>query len=95
MIPGPDFMILMEAERKLDKSQPLSTEEQRVISTYGRAPKKLCGCGCGKPLEPRVDGERHTIGGVEVNSDCYYDSFGEEIEKYPIGGLGIRRRGAN
>ena len=47
-------------------------------------PQVLCGCGCGKPLEPRVDGERQKIGGKEVNDDCYYDSLSEVIEKYPI-----------
>lgn len=94
MIPGSDFMLLMEAGRKLDRNQPLSAEEQRVIDTYGRFEKKLCGCGCGEPLEPRVDGERQKLGGKEVNTDCYWDSFGKELDQYPIGHLGVRRGGA-
>lgn len=28
--------------------------------------KKICGCGCGNLLEPRVDGKRLTINGVGV-----------------------------
>ena len=88
-----DFALLMAAERKLDANQQLTSDEQRVIDTYGRFDKKLCGCGCGEPLEPRVDGERYTIGdGVEVNSDCYFDTLGTELDNHPIGGLGIRRR---
>jgi hypothetical protein len=53
---------------------------------------KLCGCGCGKPLDPRVDGERPQVGGKEVTEDCYYAAFGDEIDNFPIGGRGIRRR---
>ena len=86
-IPGPDFHILMEAERKIDKGISLTEEEQRVVNTYGVTPKKLCGCGCGEPLEPNVDGRPYTIGGKVVNSDCWFEQFGEEIEKHPIGRL--------
>lgn len=46
---------------------------------------RRCGCGCGEPLEPRVDGERHQMDGKEVNSDCYYEAFGKEIDEHPIG----------
>jgi len=52
-----------------------------------------CGCGrnCGKTLEPRVDGERPTINGKEVNSDCYYAALDKEIDEHPIG-VGRRLR---
>ncbi|MEK7134146.1 MAG: hypothetical protein AAB819_00225 [Patescibacteria group bacterium] len=53
--------------------------------------KKVCGCGCGNPLEPRVDGKRPTINGAEVNQDCYYGDISDVLEKHPIGGGGIRR----
>jgi hypothetical protein len=95
MMPAKDFMLLMGAERKLDKHQSLNAEERRIVDTYGRFEKKLCGCGCGELLEPRVDGERHQIDGKEVNSDCYFTAFGDELEKYLIGGRGIRRSGAH
>jgi hypothetical protein len=60
----------------------------------GKAPEprqKLCGCGCGKALDPRVDGERPKIDGGEVREDCYYESIGKEIEDCPIGVPRIRR----
>lgn len=52
---------------------------------------KLCGCGCGKPLEPRVDGERSTVAGREVNPGCW-DQAAKKLERYPIPRRGIRRR---
>lgn len=54
---------------------------KQVRSDKGR----LCACGCGKSLEPRVDGERNTIEGEEVNSDCYYKALGKEIDERSIG----------
>jgi|SRR3989344_4014293 len=86
-IPFRDFTTLMGAERKLGKGIPLtelSSEEQRVVKTYGVTPKRLCGCGCGKPLEPDVDGRPYTIDGKVVNSDCWFEQWGEELEKHPI-----------
>ncbi len=52
--------------------------------------QKPCGCGqgCGKFLEPRVDGIRPTIEGKEVNPDCYYQSLDEGIDQFD--GIGIR-----
>ena len=52
---------------------------------------RLCGCGCGDKLEPRIDGERQKIDGVEVNSDCYFSKLGEVVEKFPIGTHRSRR----
>ncbi len=84
-IPARDALILFEAERKFKRNEPLNAEDWRVVKAYGIFQPKLCGCGCGQELEPRIDGERHTIKGKgEVNSDCYYDSFGKELEKHPI-----------
>jgi hypothetical protein len=92
MVPARDFMTLMEVERKFTRQEPLNAEDWRVWNLYGRMIQpKLCSCGCGEPLEPRVDGERHTIGGKEVNSDCYFNSFGDELEKFPIVPLRLRR----
>ena len=51
---------------------------------------KLCGCGCGEPLEPRIDGVRHTLDGKEVTDDCYFEHLGEIVEKQSLG----RFRGA-
>lgn len=69
---------------------PLTLQEFRAaVEADLKSPPKLCGCGCGEPLEPRFDGERHKmmVGEtmVEVNSDCYFESFGTELEEYPIG----------
>jgi hypothetical protein len=49
---------------------------------------RRCGCrpDCPKPLEPRVDGERHTIDGREVHSDCYFDALDKVVTAYPPGG---------
>ena len=63
-----------------------------VLSGKAQEPQqKLCGCECGKPLDPGVDGERPKIGGKEVREDCYYGSFGKEIDDYPIGVFRRRR----
>lgn len=64
---------------------PLTREEFRKKLEEEKRNLRRCGCGCGESLEPRVDGERHQIDGVEVNSDCYFEKLGEEIEKHPIG----------
>ncbi len=59
---------------------------------------ELCGCGCGKSLEKNdpAGPQFFVIAGkrVPVNSDCYYEAFGEEIDKHPIGGLGIHGPGS-
>ena len=90
---GREFLLHGKAEQKLEKGEVLTPAEQAIITKFGRTKKRLCGCGCREPLEPRTDGERHSIGGKEVNSDCYFTQMGDEIEKFPIGGHGIRRRG--
>jgi hypothetical protein len=63
------------------------------LKTPSTIPVELCGCGCGQPLEKNdpagpqfivIDKKR-----VLVNSDCYYEAIGEEIDKHPIGGLGM------
>jgi len=87
-------MLLMAAERKIDRREGLSltAEETAAVRKHGLFEKRLCGCGCGEPLEPRVDGERHKIGDKEVNSDCYFDAFGKELEDFPILPPRLRRR---
>lgn len=40
-------------------------------------------CNCGKPIEEHPD-EQYTIDKKPVCSDCYYQAFGEEVEKHPI-----------
>lgn len=61
------------------------------------SPVELCGCGCGEPLEKNdpagpqymgVKGQR-----VLVNSDCFFDALSDEIDKHPIGGLGMNGPG--
>lgn len=72
-----------------------SLKASEILSGKVAEPQgKICGHeGCKKPLGPRVDGEHNKIGGVEVCEDCYYDSIGTEMDNFPIGGHGIRRRG--
>jgi hypothetical protein len=65
-----------------------------ILSLHKQIVVKYCSCGCGKPLEPRVDGQRHAMGGQYVNADCYFDSLGGILEEFPIGGIGLRRRGS-
>lgn len=52
----------------------------------------LCACGCGRNLEPRVDGERPRIGGQEVNPDCYDRVVSEALDRHPAGTHGLHRR---
>ncbi len=56
------------------------------------ASQNPCGCdrGCGKFLEPRVDGIRPTIEGREVNPDCYDKSLDEGIDEF--GSVGFPRK---
>lgn len=92
-IPAFDFIILMEVKRKFKRCEPLNAEDWRVVHEYGLWPEKVCGYkSCTNELGPRVDGERQKIDGKEVCDDCYFDSFGEELEKYPILSPRLRRR---
>lgn len=54
---------------------------------------ELCGCGCGKPLEKNDPLGPYWVGKGEnrklINEDCFFEKMGEEIDKHPIGGLGI------
>ncbi|MBI5798750.1 MAG: hypothetical protein HZB10_02365 [Candidatus Yonathbacteria bacterium] len=54
---------------------------------------ELCGSGCGKPLEKNDPLGPYWVGVGEnkkpINSDCCFEKFGEEIDKHPIGGLGM------
>ncbi len=62
MIPMSEFIVLESAERKTERGEPLSADEEAMVDKHGLRPKKLCSC-CGKPLGPRVDGEHYTITG--------------------------------
>ncbi len=96
MIPAKDFFRLSDIEKKFKRSEPLNAEDMRVYLKHGLLEPKKCGCGCGEPLEPRVDGERHQIKGLgEVNTGCYFDSLGNEFEEHPIIPHGIRRRASS
>lgn len=87
-----EYRLLRSAECKLKRGEPLAPAEQEVVNKYGVAPEKLCGYkGCKNPLGPRVDGERRTIGEVEVCDDCYFGELGDALESFPIV-LGVRRR---
>lgn len=70
----------------------------QTLADYSKNPQpsivtELCGCGCGKPLEKNDPlGPRWmVIGGKKalVNEDCYFEKISDEIDKHPIGGLGI------
>lgn len=58
---------------------------------------EICGCGCGEPLEkndplgPMWSGVGKDK--VLINEDCYFDKISSEIDKHPIGGLGIHGPG--
>jgi len=87
-IRGSELLLLNKAEEKMNKGESLTPEEEAVVTAHPQWLKKnmvrRCGCGCGEPLEPRVDGERHRIEGKgEVNSDCYYREFGNALEALP------------
>jgi len=53
----------------------------------------LCGCGCGKPLEKNDPLGPYWVGTGKdrklINANCFFEKFGEEIDKHPIGGLGL------
>ena len=85
-------MRYLRLERKREERAMGFIKAADVLSGKAHEPRrKLCGCGCGKPLDPRVDGERPKIDGREVREDCYYDSFGREIDARPIGAPRVRR----
>jgi recombinational DNA repair protein (RecF pathway) len=46
-------------------------------------PNVQCCAVCGVPLQEAVTGNRKTSMG-HVCSDCYFQKFSEELDKYPI-----------
>lgn len=68
---------------------PIPLDKYMLEYPVTRTPKRTC-TRCGGPLGPRVDGEHHTTNGQEVCPDCYFADVGREIERHPIGGLGVR-----
>lgn len=59
--------------------------EKMKDGTFDKPPfAELCGCGCGKPLAPGLDGERQIMGGKVVNADCYWDKLGDLVEEHLI-----------
>ena len=63
-----------------------------AVASDKRKPPKLCGHkGCTKPLGPRF-GEHNKIGDKPICEDCYFWRLGDELEKFPIGRLGVRRK---
>ena len=88
-----DFVAWMSALRKRRAKEPLSNEERALLAKHGVPPKKICSnARCRAELGPRVDGEHRRVAGQVVCDDCYYDSVGEVVEKYPPMPLGIRVR---
>lgn len=80
------FQAIVAIERKLERGETLSAEDEVLVKKHGIVGPKTCGHkGCTNKLGSRVDGEHHKVGGQEVCEDCYFETFGEEIEKYPIG----------
>ncbi|WP_166145859.1 hypothetical protein [Methylosinus sp. RM1] len=45
---------------------------------------------CGIPLQESITGNRHCAEGF-VCSDCYFDDFGEELDRHPIATLRVVR----
>lgn len=78
------FMALMNAKRKRDRGEPLTEEEQALLAQYPDPPPIECGCGrgCGRNLHGSGN-PQYMIGNKYVTSDCYFDSIGDELEKYP------------
>lgn len=72
---------------------PLTPSEFRVVVKLDSESCRHCSCGCNKPLGPRIDAEHHKINGKEVSEDCYFDSFGDELDKFPIGVGGVSHGG--
>lgn len=63
-------------------------EEPQILDDLRKQHPKCCECGVA--LQETITGKRHTPEG-EACSDCYYDLLGEEIERQPISGAGVRR----
>ena len=78
------FKMYMEIGRKFERGEALTPEEEMVNVKHPQPPRKLCS-KCEADLGPRVDGEHRQIGKKLVCEDCYWDAFGAEIDKHPIG----------
>jgi hypothetical protein len=79
------FMALMEAKRKRGRGVALTPEEEELLKQHPDPEPIPCGCGrnCGRNLRGSGD-PQYMIGNKYVTPDCYYDSFGDEIEEHPI-----------
>jgi hypothetical protein len=89
MIRAVDYL---EAKKNLGRNYVLSEAQLHAWNAMQIAPK-LCGYeGCANELGPRVDGEHRKIGSQPVCEECYFDSFGEELDAHPILPPRLRRR---
>ncbi len=57
----------------------MTTEEIRRIFGEDNCPR------CNHPFDTHHDEIQYISNGVPVCSDCYFEEFGRELDKYPIG----------
>lgn len=87
------FLYLNQKEKEIVMAQTLN--EYRA--NQQQFPIKLCGCGCENALEENDPlGPRWVGIGADrklINEDCYFERISNDLDKYPIGGLGIHGPG--
>jgi len=65
-------------------------QDQRLLRS-NKAPSGVARChDCGVPLQESITGNRQS-GKEPVCSDCYFEKFGEELDRHPIGMLRVSR----
>jgi len=65
-----------------------AVERDKGLLNTNEAPAGVAKCkNCGVPLQESVTGNRPD----GTCSDCYFDDFGEELDKHPIALLRITR----
>lgn len=58
----------------------------------GSAPPGVTICAdCNIPLQESVTGHRERGDGSHVCSDCYFEAFGDELDRHPVRGARIIR----
>ena len=93
LVDAATFRRMVALEKKLAQRETLTPEEQAFAWAHRVEGPRLCGCGCGEKLEPRVDGVRNTLPSKgEVNDACHFSAFDEELDRCPVLPPRVRRR---